>query len=207
MKLPVPRVLGRRTIRRVDAALVVWAIVWIGIAAYTALEVNGLEDLSGTVVKTGVAVDTTGRALENLAQIPIVGVQISTLADQVRAAGQSAVVSGRSSHQSIANLSILLGVAIGLIPTVPALAIWLPFRLRWRRERRALEQARRTHAGEPAFEEFLARRAVQHLPFDELRGISKNPWRDLEAERYRPLANAELARLGLPSLADAPAGV
>ena len=38
-------------------------------------------------------------------------------------------------------------------------------------------------------DEFLARRAVQNLPYHRLRAVSENPWRDLEEGRYRALAD------------------
>ena len=51
--------------------------------------------------------------------------------------------------------------------------------------------------GDPAFEQYLARRAVDVLPWDRLRAISPDPWRDIANGEYRALADAELARLGL----------
>ena len=42
-----------------------------------------------------------------------------------------------------------------------------------------------------------ARRAADVLPWDRLRVISADPWRDIANGEYRALADAELARLGL----------
>ena len=197
MAVPYPSTIGAKTLRRLDVFIVVWAAVWIGVAAYTAHEVQVLHDLSSTVVKTGVAVDTTGRALQGIGSIPLVGSQIGTLAGQVRAAGQSAQASGAATRNSVDNLSILLGVAIGLIPTVPALVLYLPLRIGWRRERRAIVDAVRRWGGQPSLEDYLARRALEHLPYHELREVDENPWSHLDDGGRRRLAEAELRRLGL----------
>lgn len=184
--------------RVLRVAFLVWAAVWIGLAVYTGYEVRTLSSLSDTVVKAGAAVDTTGKALQGIGDIPFVGGRVHTLADQVRVAGQSAVVSGRSSRGSVDTLSILFGVAIGLIPTVPVLGLYLPLSLAWRRERRALARALREHGDDPLLEEYLARRAVENLPYRDLRSVSEAPWEDLEAGRFGRLADAELRRLGFP---------
>jgi hypothetical protein len=120
--------MSTRGLRLFRIGLLLWIALWIALAIVTAHEVLALRDLSDTVVKTGRAVDTAGRALQTVAGIPFVGGRVSTLADQVRVAGQSAVASGRSSRDSATNLAVLLGVAVGLIPTVPMLALYLAVR-------------------------------------------------------------------------------
>lgn len=185
--------------RLLRIAFLVWAVAWICLAGYTAYEAYALRSLSNTVVKAGTAVDTTGKALQGIGDIPFVGGRVHTLADQVRAAGQSAVASGRSSRGSVLTLSVLLGIAIGLIPTIPVLALYLPLRLAWRREQRALARALREHGDDPLLDEYLARRAVDNLPYRELRDVTETPWEDLQAGRFRMLADAELRRLGFPA--------
>jgi hypothetical protein len=117
-------------LRLLRVGLVLWAVLWVALALVTAHEVLALRDLSDTVVKTGRAVDTAGRALQTLDGIPFVGGRVGPLAEQVRAAGQSALVSGESSRGSATNLAILLGIAVGLIPTVPLVALYLVLRPR-----------------------------------------------------------------------------
>jgi hypothetical protein len=120
--------MSRRALALFQVGLLLWCVLWIVLAVVTAHEVLALRDLSDTVVKTGHAVDTAGRALQSVAGIPFVGGRVSTLAEQVRAAGRSAVASGHSSRASATNLAILLGVAVGLIPTVPMLTLYLLLR-------------------------------------------------------------------------------
>jgi hypothetical protein len=189
--------MSMRTMRILRAAFLVWAAVWIALAIVTAHELLVLRDLSDTIVKTGKAVDTAGQALQSVAGIPFVGGRVGPLADQVRTAGQSAVASGHTTRASSTNLAILLGIAVGLIPTVPALGLYLPLRSAWRRERAAVRHALQERGDDPLLGEYLARRALQNLPYHSLRSITDRPWADVEAGRVDALAAAELERLGL----------
>ena len=185
----VPAFLSARALRRLNVAVAIWAVCWIGLGVYTGYEVNALRALSTTVVKAGKATVSTGQALTALGSVPFVGGRVRPLATQAVAAGHSAESSGKSSGSTIDQLAILLGLAVGLIPTVPLLSLYLPLVVSWRRDRRAVRRAIAQWDGEPGLEEFLARRALAHLPFAELRELGEN---DRGA-----LAAAELRRLGL----------
>ena len=191
----VPAFLSARAMRRLNVALAIWAAFWIGIAAYTAYEVAALRALSHTVVKAGTATESTGHALAAIGQLPFVGGRIAALAAQAIAAGASARVSGASTATTIDQLAVLLGIAIALIPTVPLLALYLPLRISWRRDRNAVRHALARWDGEPAFESFLAQRALAHLPFEELRELGYDGTERSAANAE--LAAAELRRLGL----------
>lgn len=192
----VPAFLSARAMRRLNVAIAVWAAFWIAIATYTAYEVAALRTLSRTVVKAGVATESTGHALAAVSHLPLVGGRIASLAAQAIAAGASARASGASTAATIDHLAVLFGIAIALIPTVPLLALYLPLRVSWRRDRRAVRHAVALWDGEPGLEAFLARRAVAHLPFQELRALGYDGTQEdsiLNAE----LAAAELRRMGL----------
>jgi hypothetical protein len=191
----VPAFLSARTMRRLNVALAIWAACWIGIAAYTGYEVASLRTLSHTVVKAGAATESTGHALAAIGHLPFVGGQITQLAEQAIAAGASARASGASTATSVDRLAILLGIAIALIPTVPLLALYLPLLSTWRRDRAAVRQAIARWDGEPGLEAFLARRALAHMRFDELRALGYDGTEG-SAPNSR-LAAAELRRLGL----------
>jgi hypothetical protein len=181
--------------RWLNFAIALWAVFWIGIATYTAYEVAALRTLSHTIVKAGAATESTGRALAALAHVPFVGGRIASLAAQAIAAGASAHASGASTATTIDQLAVLLGLAIGLIPTVPLLSLYLPLRWSWRRDRKAVQRAVAQWDGEPGLESFLARRALAHLPFAELRELGYDG-----SEGSAPadeLAAAELRRMGL----------
>jgi hypothetical protein len=191
----VPAFLSARAMRRLNVALAIWALFWIGVAIYTAYEVAALRTLSHTVVKAGAATESTGQALAAVGHLPFVGGRISRLAAQAIAAGASARTSGASTATTIDRLAVLFGMAIALIPTVPLLALYLPLRLSWRRDRKAVLRAIARWDGEPGLEAFLAQRALAHLPFEELRelGYDGTEGSPPDAE----LAGAELRRLGL----------
>jgi hypothetical protein len=108
--------------------VVVWTALWIGLAVLVYHEVRGLRDVSDTLVSTGIAVDSTGRALQTVGDIRFVGDRVRGYAGEVRRAGQSAVRSGRSSRDHIDALSVVLAIMVALVPTAPVLALYVPLR-------------------------------------------------------------------------------
>lgn len=114
--------------RFLDLLLALWVVGWLLLAWQVASEVRGLRDLSETVTKTGVAVRESGEALATLSDVPLVGDQVSGPAERIQQAGQSAVESARSTRDSIDTLSVLLAIAIGGIPPVAVLGIYLQLR-------------------------------------------------------------------------------
>src|SRR5581483_2554020 len=114
----VPRVALR-------AFVAVWVAVWIAVGTWTGYEVNALHSLSDTVVESGTAMRTTGDAIGRLGSVPFVGGDVARVSGRVTAAGISAQQSGRSSRSAVDRLAILLGIAVGLIPTVPVIALYL----------------------------------------------------------------------------------
>ena len=190
-----PAFLSARAMRRLNVALAIWTVFWIGIAAYTAYEVAALRALSHTVVKAGKATESTGHALAAVGHLPFVGDRIGSLAAQAVAAGASARASGASTATTVDHLAVLFGIAIALIPTVPLLVLYLPLLLSWRRDRKAVSRAVARWDGEPGLETFLAHRALTHLSFEELRELG------YDGTEHSPpneeLAAAELRRLGL----------
>jgi hypothetical protein len=196
MAMAFPRP-GARLIHALDVLVVVWLAGWVVLALFVAREVRDLRQLSDTVVVSGVAVEQTGDLIGSLSRVPFVGSQVSDVADRVREAGRSAQASGRESRDSTTDLSILLALAIGLVPTVPLLGLYTPLRITWTRESRAVRAALRNDPRDVKLTEFLARRAVATLPYHELRAVSADPFGDLADRRFEALAGLELARLGV----------
>ena len=191
----MPGLLSARAMRLLDVALAIWAAFWIAVAAWTAREVDSLRTLSQTVIKAGAATESTGHALMAVGNLPLVGGRISQLAAEVIAAGASARASGASTASRIDMLAVLLGLAIGLIPTVPLLVFYSPLRRSWYRDRAAVRGAVARWDGDPGLEAYLAHRALAHLPFDELRQLGYDGSED--SATNAELAAAELRRLGL----------
>ncbi|MGH2916021.1 MAG: hypothetical protein ACRDMX_13635 [Solirubrobacteraceae bacterium] len=193
---------ARHAVRVLDTALALWVALWIGLGVWIGVEVAGLTRLSNTVVVAGNAVQQAGAALQAVGQLPLIGSEVRPLAGRVATAGRSAQRSGRASKGDIGTLSVLLAIAVALMPTTPLVALYLPLRRGWARERRAVRRA--IDAGDGlALERFLARRALQRLSYDRLRELSDDPWSDLQRDELRSLADAELARLGLEQRARA----
>lgn len=180
-----------------DTLLAAWAIVWIALAFMIAAEVRGLRELSDTVTKVGGAVAESGRTLQSLDDLPVLGARVDAPARRIEEAGESAVASGRSSRASVRDLSVLLAIAIAVIPSLPVLGFYVPLRIARAREARALRRAWRARGDDPAFREFLARRAITWIPYRSLAAVSPEPWRDFAEGDYARLAEAELARLGV----------
>lgn len=186
-----------RILLGLDIALIVWSVAWIAMGIAVSREVNGLAELSDTVRTVGGAVEASGGALEALSDLPLVGETIVGPSDQIEEAGRSAQESGESSRGSIDALSVLLGLAIALVPSVPLIALYLPGRISRAREADAMRTAVRLSGEDPEFQEFLARRALQHLSYRRLQEIAREPWRELPEGRHERLARAELERLGV----------
>ena len=178
-------------------AILLWIALWIGFAVAIALDIHDLSSFSDTLSSSGRALGQTGQALHQLDAVPFVGPRIATLATRIEAVARSAEASGASSRSNVTRLSILLGIAIALIPTIPLVALYLPLRISAAKDVRAVRRSLAREDGDPLFDEFLARRAAQTLPFHLLRQVSDNPWRDIAEGRTGPLADLELRRLGL----------
>ncbi len=155
----MPPLWRNRTVLFADLAVAAWAVVWIVLGVVVVREVRQLDDLSDTVVTAGEALDQTGdglrgtsdslreihRALQVLESLPVVGREIEEnlegaadtlddIAAEVEETAQSAQASGRVSKESTADLSVILGLAVALVPTLTLLAAYAPFRsLRLRR--------------------------------------------------------------------------
>jgi hypothetical protein len=201
MDLAYPVAPSRRLIRTLDAALAVWCVAWIVIGFAVGIQVRGLGTLATTVANAGHSLRAAEQPLHSLSNVPFVGPAIGRAVQgvetQLRQASANAIQSGEESKRRADSLSILLALSIALIPTVPVAALYVPLRVARVREVRAVRRALRESHGDPAFEQFLARRATQRLPFYQLRAVTDDPWRDLQVGNVRPLADAELARLGI----------
>ena len=173
----------------IDAAIAGWLVAWILVGIQVGREVERLGELNDTVVLAGEAIEQTGDLMEEIGRVPLLGEPVGDLADDIRRTGRSAQRNAAASRDSVEDLSLLLGLSIALIPTIPLAAVWIPLRLRWRRERRAVRRALASGSGE--VERLLADRARGTLPLDEALRLRDHP---------RALADAELGRLGLPRL-------
>jgi hypothetical protein len=117
-------------VRLIDAALVTWVIAWIALGTAIGVEMHRLSDLSDTVSVDGRAIYSVGASLTSLSDLPVVGDVATRAGRQAQQAGQSAITSGQSSRAAIGALSVLLAIAVALLPSVAVLTVYLPWRLR-----------------------------------------------------------------------------
>jgi hypothetical protein len=186
-----------RRLPLLDAALAVWVAAWIALGIAIGVSVHNLTGLSHTVVVEGQAVETVGHSLKPLGGVPLVGGSIGGTAEQVQQAGASAVESGRTSASSIRDLSVLLAIAVALLPSVPVFGFYLPLRIQRAREARALRRDVQLHGSDPRFHAFLARRAASSLGYTRVKELDALHWSEGEHRHSLALAAAELRRLGI----------
>lgn len=198
----VIRGVGSISATTADVTLIVWILVWVVVGTIAFVEIRDLEQLSDTLGTSGVALDTAGSALETIGAVPIVGDGPERLGRQVRATAQEVTHSAAETRDSVRVLSLVVGLSIVFIPTVPALTVYLPWRLARRRDATAVSAAVERHGDDRALEEHLASRALHHVPFARLVEVIGRPWGDLGDDEIRLLANLELTRLGVAHRGD-----
>ena len=185
------------TLRLLDGLAGFWLALWLVIGAWTGVTIWQVSDLGDTVTSSGTAINTAGDALVSLGGVPVIGDNTAKVGNQVAGAGTDIADRGQQVKGQLRQLALLLGLAIAIMPTTPVLGLYVPLRHGRRREVAALRRSLRQHGDEPAFERHLAERAVRTLPYDEVEALVGDPWRALEDGNTRPLADAELHRLGI----------
>ena len=143
----------RLGIRWIDAALAVWAVAWLVAAGVTYSSLKQLEDGGRAVVSAGEGLDETSAglrrasrglhetsdALSIVGDLPFVDVDpgvavertagdVDRFAVRVAAAAEDARETGASAEESAGTLAIVLGLAVALTPTLPALLLYLLLR-------------------------------------------------------------------------------
>lgn len=182
-----------------DAVVAFWVVLWVTIGVLTGSQLWSLAAVSDAVEASARATDDAGAALQQLSEIPLVPEEPGELGDEVRVAADEIARSAVRIHEDVRRLAVLAGLSIALVPTMPALFVYLPWRTRWRvtvaEVREELSRAGRA----PALDAYLAHRTVTELGYSELTSVSHDPVGDLLAGRHRALANEQLRRLGLPA--------
>jgi len=180
--LPLPR--GPRLLA-LDLLLVLWVLLWLWLGIRVGQEVSGLAELSDRVTSTGAAIEAVGGTLGSLSDVPLVGGGIGESAERITDAGRGAAAKGRESRETIESLSILLGLAIALVPTLPLLALYAPLRLARRREAVAIREVGARVDSDPAVRGMLAERARATMPLAALMREVPEPWSAGDAELAR----------------------
>jgi hypothetical protein len=126
--------------------------------------------------------------------IPGVGDDLAAPFRGAADAAESLAAAGRSQAETVADIALLVGIAVFLIPVLLVAVLYVPLRIRFVRRAGA---ARRLVGADPAL---LALRALANQPLRSLTQISDDPvgaWRDGDPAVVRRLADLELRDLGL----------
>jgi hypothetical protein len=191
------QLLSARSVRWLDVGVAIWVVVWAALGVLIWSDISAQTQLSTDVIKVGAAVRSTGEALGVVGGLPLVGGRIGDFADRIETMGAEVEASGKESRGGIERTAVVAGLCVGILPAALVLLLYLPARVRWRRYTGAIAAALPGPANDPAFEQYLARRAADALPWDQLRAITPDPWGDIRRGECRALADAELERLGL----------
>ncbi len=185
------------TIRLLDGLIGFWLMFWLIIGAWSGITLWQLSELGDTVSNSGEAIGSAGEALTVVGNVPVVGDRPAELGSEVTATGADIVERGQQVKYQLHQLALLLGLAIALMPTTPVLGLYLPLRMARRHETRELRDALASHQDSDGFDRYLAERAVRSMSFAAVHDLVGDPWEAMAQGRARPLADAELARLGI----------
>lgn len=178
-----------------DLLLLAWIVGW----AWAGREVHdvtltlgqpGRSTASAADEMAGRFQDVEGR----IGGIPGVGDDLAAPFRGAADAADSLAAAGRAQAETVADVALLVGVAVFLIPVLLVVVLYVPFRVRFIRRAGA---ARRFVGADP---ELLALRALANQPLKSLTRIADDPvraWRSGDPAVVRRLADLELRALGV----------
>jgi len=180
-----------------DVVLAVWVYLWVR----TALVVR---DATLSLAEPGRQISDAGGGLaeqlrdagRSVGAVPLVGDEVRAPFDGAGAAADRIAAAGDAQVEAVETLAFWLGLAVGAIPVLIALAVYLP--LRWRFIREATAGSRFVDSTDDL--DLFALRAMARQPLHRLARISDDPagaWRRGDPEVVRELAALELRDSGL----------
>ena len=192
---------GRAKEQVADVATLAWLALWAAIAWSVYQLIVGFADAGRTIRGGGETMVQGGRDLgAALAGVPLVGEGLRGVAERAFAgAGTPIVAFGTDIEGLIVLVGALLALLLLLVPTIPWLARYGPWRWARLRAMRSGHRAIRLAptADSAAVREVLALRAVTRLDYRDLLEFTPDPIGDWVAGRHDRLARAELASVGL----------
>ena len=193
----VVRFFSARRMHIVDVIVVLMVLFWVLSGIWVAREIRKVAGLTDPVVNTATNLRETTDALDALSGIPFVGGSIGSVVDQVQATTALAESEAKATREAIDRVATYTGLTLALVPTGFLLLLYLPPRLRWRREVVALRTVLARDPNSRVVARYLALQAVADLPFSKVIALSGDPWDEIGAGEFGGLATAELARLGI----------
>ena len=188
----------RRTRQQLGDLLV---LVWVWLWVQTALIVHGA---TRTLARPGEEIAEAGGGMaERLREagarvddVPLVGDEVRAPFDGAGDAADQLAAAGTAQAEAVTELAFWLGLSVGAIPVLIALAVYLP--VRWRFFRRATAAQRFIDSN--ADLDLFALRAMARQPMHRLARISDDPagaWRRADPAVVHALAELELRDTGL----------
>ena len=180
-----------------DLLLLLWIWTWVKVASV-------VRDATLTLARPGEEISDAGGGLadrlreagDTVASVPLVGDEVRGPFDGAGSAAERLAAAGDAQVAAVQDLAFWLGLAVGAIPVLIALAVYLP--LRWRFVREATAGRRFIDSVDDL--DLFALRAMARQPMHRLARISDDPagaWRRQEPEVVRALAALELRDSGL----------
>jgi hypothetical protein len=180
-----------------DVLLAIWVYLWV----QTALVVR---DATLSLAEPGEQISAAGGGLaeqlrdagRTVGDVPLVGDEVRAPFDGAGGAADRIAAAGDAQVEAVQTLAFWLGLAVGAIPVLIALAVYLP--LRWRFIREATAGRRFVDSTDDL--DLFALRAMARQPLHRLARISDDPagaWRRGDPEVVRDLAALELRDSGL----------
>lgn len=193
-----------------DVTTLLWLTIWIslgirlyGFLAHLAGAGRLVREGGASITDAGA---TVGSALE---RVPLIGEGAgASVRGALAGAGAPLIAFGTDLERLLIVVAALLGLLLVSAAVVPWLNRYLPWRLaKWRRLNAASRAVRGRRGARPepipdaALHALLASRAIHRLEYDELLAFTPDPFADWIAGRHERLAQAELDRAGLRSVA------
>ena len=170
-----------------DAAVVVWVLVWLNIGNAVHATVDRLAGPGRELEEAGTGLaDGLSSAAEQTGELPLLGDGLRSPLDGAAGAGEALARAGAAQQDAVGTLALVLAVLLAGIPIVWALQRWLPSRVAFARGHEAAVLLREDV-------ELWALRAALERPLHELATLGPDPvgrWR-----RGEPGAAEELAAL------------
>ena len=182
--------------RWLDLLVVVWVALWV-VMVVVASDVRQLADLSASITSTGRALEGIVGALTPLRGLPFVGGQSAPLQAHAQTSAHSVSAGSQNVTTAIRELAVLLGLAIAIAPTAPLVALYVPQRVAWERDRRYPRLLIASGNRTVAVDEALAWRAFSRMRLSRLVTPTSTVLADASPQRVRAVADMELRRLGV----------
>lgn len=189
---------GRRSLQLLgDLLLVGWLYLWVQVALV-------VRDATLSLARPGREIAEAGGGLagqlreagRTVGDLPLVGDEVRAPFEGAGGAADRIAAAGQAQAEAVTTLAFWLGLAVGAIPILIALAVYLP--LRWRFVRQATAGARFIDNSDDL--DLFALRAMSRQPLHRLARISDDPagaWRRGDPDVVRALAALELKDSGL----------